>query len=247
MLSTFLSNSSTSKYCLVFFSSIFSGVILFRLSEAVSSNKVYIGTLVIGSIFFITYQYHYFNKYPLIAKEGFEAGFSNDILYPRLVKGEIKCDVLREQTKKMDRNTRIDEIIDFSKDGRGPITSYLNNHWYDRENWGIWSDGKNADLLITPPQGSPKRVIFIVNAIITPKHPEQLLEIWVNNIFQKKLAVTTSENTRIEVVLPISFDESRPLHIEFRTPNAVSPITAGIPTNDSRILGIGLRTAEFKR
>jgi hypothetical protein len=147
----------------------------------------------------------------------------------------------------MDRNTRIDEIIDFSKDGRGPITSYLNNHWYNREGWGIWSDGKNADLLITPPQGSPKRVIFIVNALITPKHPEQHLEIWVNNIFQKKLVLNTPENNQIEVLIPTSIDDSRPLHIEFRTPNAVSPIAAGIPTNDSRILGIGLRTAEFKR
>ena len=229
------------------FYAIFSGVILFRLSEAVSSNKVYIGTLLIGTIFFATYQFHYFNTYPSIAKEGFEAGFSNDILYPRLVKEEIKCDALREQTKKMDRNTRIDEIIDFSKDGRGPITSYLNNHWYNREGWGIWSDGKNADLLITPPQGLPKRVIFIVNALITPKHPEQHLEIWVNNIFQKKLVLNAPENNQIEVSIPTLIDDSRPLHIEFRTPNAVSPITAGIPTNDSRILGIGLRTAEFKR
>jgi hypothetical protein len=228
------------------FYAIFSGVILFRLSEVLSSNKIYFATLIIGFIFFASYQYRYFATYPGIAKEGFEAGFSNDILYPRLAKGEIKCDALRDQTRKMDRNTRINEIIDFSKDGRGPITSYLNNHWYDRENWGIWSDGKNADLLITIPHGSPKRIIFVINALITPNHPEQAVEIWVNSIFQKKLVLNTPENNPIEVVIPPEVDDSKPLHIEFRTPGAVSPITAGISSNDNRILGIGLRTAEFK-
>jgi len=229
------------------FYAISSGTILYQLGKLISTRKVYVATLLTGTIFFSLYQYSYFFQYPKFAKEGFEAGFSNEILYPRLVNGEVKCQDLRHEIKKMDRNTRINEIIDFSIDGRGPITSYLNNHWYDREYWGIWSDGKNADLLITAPQGSPKRVIFVVNALITPKHPEQLLEIWVNNIFQKKFVLNAPENNQIEVALPISFDDSKPLHIEFRTPNAVSPIAAGIPTNDPRILGIGLRTAEFKR
>jgi 4-amino-4-deoxy-L-arabinose transferase-like glycosyltransferase len=229
------------------FYALVSGIVLYRLGEVLPSRKVYLTILLIGSIFFANYQYHYFNIYPSIAREGFEAGFSNDILYPRLAKREIRCDELREQTKKMDRNTRIDEIIDFSKDGRGPITSYLNNHWYNREDWGIWSDGKNADLLITAPHGSPKRIIFMVNALITPNHPEQPLEIWVNNTFQKKLMLQAPENNQIELMLPEVFDDSKPIHIEFRTPSAVSPITAGIPSNDHRILGIGLRTAKFKQ
>ena len=228
------------------FYAIFSGVILFRLSEVLSSRKVYIATLFIGSVFFASYQYRYFVSYPEIAKEGFEAGFSNDILYPRLAKGEIKCDALRDQTKRMDRNTRINEIIDFSKDGRGPITSYLNNHWYDRENWGIWSDGKNADLLITIPLGSPKRIIFAVNALITPNHPEQAVEIWVNDIFQKRLIIKNPENNLIDVAIPPVVDDLKPLHIEFRTPNAISPISAGIASNDNRVLGLGLRSAVFK-
>ena len=229
------------------FYAIFSGVILSRLSEVLPFNKVYLATLLIGFLFFASYQYHYFKIYPPIAKEGFEAGFSNDILYPRLVKGEIKCDALRGQIKKMDRNTRIDETIDFSKDGRGPITSYLNNHWYDRENWGIWSDGKNADLLIPIPNGSPTKIVLLVNALITPKHPQQPLEIWVNNSLQKTLLLNAAENNQIELSLPALIDESKLLHIEFRTPNATSPILAGISTNDGRVLGIGLRSAIFKQ
>ena len=147
----------------------------------------------------------------------------------------------------MDRNTRLNEIIEFSKDGRGPITSYLNNHWYDRENWGIWSDGKNADLLLTIPHGSPKRVIFKVNALITPSHPAQEVEVWVNGVLQKKLALYSSADNQIEISMPSQFDDSKPLHVEFRTPDAISPVKAGISSNDSRILGIGLRSAEFKQ
>lgn len=228
------------------FFAMLTGTILYRLEEILPLKKTYLASILIGASFFAIYQYHYFNKYPALAKEGFEAGYSNDILYPRLLKGETQCDALRDQIKKMDRNTRIGEVIDFSKDARGPITSYLNNHWYDRENWGIWSDGKTADLLLPIPHGSPRSIIFLVNALITPQHPEQELEISINKVLIEKIILTSAENNQIEIMLPSDFNDTKPLHIEFRTPNASSPISAGIPSNDSRVLGIGLRTAQFK-
>jgi len=227
------------------FYAILSGSIICFMADKFFTRKIYFATLVIGTLFFLLYQYDYFYKYPIIAKEGFEAGFSNEILYPKLVSGEARCENLRAQIKSMDRNTRIGELIDFSQHGQGPITSYLNKHWYDRESWGIWSDGKNADLSIPIPHGKPKSLILIVNVLSTPLHPQQTVEVWIDQKFYQQVVFNTPSETTIEIHLSDSVDDHKQINIEFRTPNSVSPITAGLSLTDNRILGIGLRSAEF--
>ena len=227
------------------FYAMLTGTILYRIEELFPKINLTAIVLVIGCTFFLSYQYYFFYKYPLISREGFEAGFSNNILYPRLASGEASCTDLRQQVKKMDLNTRIGEVIYFSKNGTGPITSYLNNHWYDREDWGIWSDGMNADIIIPVPHGMPKKIIVDLNVLITPVHPEQILEIWLNGKLQEKVAIRTSEPVQFEILLPELFDELKPLNIEFRTPNAISPLEAEISASDKRKLGVGLRNIKF--
>ena len=154
---------------------------------------------------------------------------------------------LRTQTKKMERNTRIGETINFSQDGKGPITSYLNNHWYNRESWGIWSDGKNSDILLPIPNGNPTKILFLFNALISPSHPEQKLDILINGHLEKSVTITSSSNNKVEVLLPENTDENKLLKIEFQTPNALSPKDAKISASDNRVLGIGLISAEFQK
>jgi hypothetical protein len=228
------------------FYAILSGYILYFLGEIISKKIIYSFTIIFGSLFFLAYQYDYFYKYPIIAKEAFEAGYSNEILYPKIVSGEATCNDLRNKIEKMDRNTRIGELINFSKFGHGPITSYLNSHWHDREDWGIWSDGKNADILIPIPHGSPKRILLELDALISPRHPEQVLEIWIKNEFYKKVLLTKALNNKVEVNIENLLNNPKQLNIEFRTPKAISPAEAGLSLSDKRILGIGLRSLMFE-
>ena len=96
------------------------------------------------------------------------------------------------------------------------------------------------------PNGSPKKVALTFSALITPKHPEQVIEMYINGVLQRKLVLNSSRIYITEIDLPDVLDDQKPLQIEFRTPNAVSPIDAGISTTDKRVLGIGLRTVLFQ-
>jgi len=221
------------------------GIILSRINDLLQSKKIALGFIVLGTIFFGLYQYFYFYKYPYFSQEAFEAGFSNNILYPKLLSGESSCDEARAKVKIMDRNTRLGETIFFAKDSKGPITSYLNKHWHDREAWGIWSDGKNADLLIPLPNGNPRKIKIQFNAFLTPQHLYQDLEILINGQLLQKIRIDNASGNSISLNLPDDLSPDKLLNIEFRTPNAVSPTKAGVSSSDRRVLGFGLVSVQF--
>ena len=227
------------------FYALMTGIILSRMNDLFQSKKIALGLIVIGAIFFSLYQYHYFYKYPYFSQEAFEAGFSNDILYPKLLSGESSCSEIRAKVKVMDRNTRIGETIFFAKDSKGPITSYLNKHWHDREEWGIWSDGKNADLLIPLPNGNPRIIKIQFNAFLPPQHPYQEMEILINGRLLQKIKITQASGNTISINLPDDLKPDKLLNIEFRTPNAVSPYLPGVSSSDQRVLGFGLVSVQF--
>ena len=147
--------------------------------------------------------------------------------------------------KIMDRNTRLGETIFFAKDSKGPITSYLNKYWHDREEWGIWSDGKNADLLIPLPNGNPRTIKIQFNAFLAPQHPFQDLEILINGQLLQKIRIDQASGNTISLNLPGDINPYKLLNIEFRTPNAVSPAQAGVSSSDRRVLGFGLVSVQF--
>ena len=227
------------------FYALMTGIILSRMNDLFQSKKIASGLIVIGAIFFSIYQYHYFYKYPYFSQEAFEAGFSNDILYPKLLSGESSCSEIRAKVKVMDRNTRIGETIFFAKDRKGPITSYLNKHWHDREEWGIWSDCKNADLLIPLPNGNPRIIKIQFNAFLPPQHPYQEMEILINGRLLQKIKITQASGNTISLNLPDDLKPDKLLNIEFRTPNAVSPYLPGVSSSDQRVLGFGLVSVQF--
>ena len=227
------------------FYALMTGVILSRMNDLLQSKKLTGSLIAIGTIFFGLYQYHYFYKYPYFAQEAFEAGFSNDIWYPKLLSGESSCEEARSKVKIMDRNTRLGETIFFAKDSKGPITSYLNKYWHDREEWGIWSDGKNADLLIPLPNGNPRIIKIQFNAFLTPQHPFQDLEILINGQLLQKIRIDQASGNTISLNLPGDINPDKLLNIEFRTPNAVSPAQAGVSSSDRRVLGFGLVSVQF--
>ncbi|WP_233990390.1 glycosyltransferase family 39 protein [Polynucleobacter sp. IMCC 30228] len=227
------------------FYALMTGIILSRINDILRSKKIALSFIALGVIFFGLYQYFYFYKYPYFSQEAFEAGFSNNILYPKLLSGESSCDEVRAKVKIMDRNTRIGETIFFAKDSKGPITSYLNKHWHDREAWGIWSDGKNADLLIPLPNRNPRKIKIQFNAFLTPQHPYQDLEILINGRLLQKIRIDRATGNAISLNLPDDLNPDKLLNIEFRTPNAVSPTQAGVSSSDQRILGFGLVSVQF--
>lgn len=221
------------------------GAILCDLEKLLKPQLMIKVTLSIGLIFFGCYQYSYFTNYPVIAQNSFWVGYSPLAKgYYQLTEDGVSCSSISQYTKPFD----INETIFFSnKVGiHGNGRKYLRNHWAEQEEWGIWTYGKGADLVLDLPIEKPSAIIFQVRALIGPAMPSQRVSIWVDGKFLKDAVLTKMHNNEIDVSLKDLSEKQKKVWIEFRIFRPTSPIDAGISMTDSRPLGIALESAIFK-
>ena len=227
------------------FFAILTGAILYGLEKLLKPQLIMKVTLSIGLIFFGCYQYSYFTKYPVIAHNSFWIGYSPLAkAYYQLTKDGASCTSISQYTIPFE----INEIIYFSnKVGiHGNGHKYLRNHWAEQEEWGIWTYGKGADLILDLPIERPSEIVFQVRALIGPAMPSQRVSIWVDGRFLKDVVFTKMPNNEIEIPLKNLSEKQKKVWIEFRISKPTSPIDAGISITDSRPLGIALESALFK-
>lgn len=150
----------------------------------------------------------------------------------------------------------------------GPIkelNKMLGDGWASLESWGIWSNGTSSMLTLDLPLGVSTRsqVILKVNALLTPKHPSQAVQVWVNGQFNQDVIITQATGTEIYINVPpikesfvhrlIQAYLSAPLEvwlktrlnpqyisIELKHPSPISPKQLGINPLDDRAISIGL-------
>ena len=98
------------------------------------------------------------------------------------------------------------------------------------------------------PDGNPSKLLIKANAFLTPKHPIQEIEVFINGVrVSNKFILNKQQDNLLEVMLPLGMNNvGDPLTIEFRSLNAISPKTAGLSADD-RNLGIGLISIQFAR
>jgi hypothetical protein len=119
---------------------------------------------------------------------------------------------------------------------------YLWNNWHDTEAWGVWSNGKRASLYFPRPEGVSGSFDLTLKALITGKHPSQIVRVKVNGEVTK-IQVSSVEEQIFRI--PISSVTNDFIWIEIETPDAVSPENAGLMGGDKRKLGIGLISIAF--
>lgn len=161
---------------------------------------------------------------------------------------------------------QIGEVVEFKNYGNNDKgVGYLQTGWAeDLETFGTWSDSTTAKLLIMPPSNFQENTTLIIQAkaFITPKHPEQTIEIWVGGRLNQTLKITNPEVQKIIIQSPFAIHWSNPLKyvsaqlfnllsqlykiptqepimIHFVLRNPARPIDLGIG-DDDRLLGIGL-------
>ena len=149
----------------------------------------------------------------------------------------------------------------------GEISKYLKSGWaMDVENWGTWSNSSNARLELVPPIGVTKsnNLILETRVFVTPKHPDQKIEIWVNGVLNQTLILTKPTNTIIinlnkgtnfdKIVQRVvsCFERSTGLRffqdsiiIDFKFLNPISPKDIG-EGGDDRKLSLGLISATVR-
>ena len=158
------------------------------------------------------------------------------------------------------------QAIGFQKTGPvKELSKMLGDGWASLEDWGIWSNGPNSTLTLDLPLGVSTRsqVILRVNALLTPKHPTQAAQVWVNGQFNQDVTITQATGAEIFINVPpikesfvhrsIQTYLSAPLearlktrlnpqilHIELKYPPPMSPKQLGINPLDDRAISIGL-------
>jgi Family of unknown function (DUF6311) len=141
----------------------------------------------------------------------------------------------------------IGQAADFTKTGDGRANFMLGG-WGFTEEWGTWATDQSAKVVLPMPKGDPSKLIIKANAFLSPKHTEQLVDIYVNGIrVADQVILKQDKGNLLEIKLPRGFQAvGEPLVIEFRSHNAISPRNAGLGP-DERRLGIGLVSIQFAR
>ena len=117
--------------------------------------------------------------------------------------------------------------------------------WSYPESWGAWSEGRQVKIFIPyPKDSSPQSLSLNLRAFISPTHPIQKIEVWVNGRLQKIYNLSQPVNNKVNI--PLLLDRARDyVLIDLRLPNSISPKELGMG-DDTRKLAIGLESAVLR-
>jgi hypothetical protein len=122
--------------------------------------------------------------------------------------------------------------------------------WSGSENWGAWSDGDSA-LVLLELSSTPNNDLDLLidsGAFLTDKHPFQIVDVLVNGYFAGTLRYDLRANTGVRVVkIPkaLALEKNGQLSIKFNFRNAKSPAELGL-SDDTRRLGMAIRSLELR-
>ncbi len=142
--------------------------------------------------------------------------------------------------------SKLGEVISFANSS--PNRSYyFRSGWSWSEDWGTWSDSKNATLNFTWPQLSSKLLNLQFDTfVVKGKHLVQEIDVKVNGVFYKKIFLTHVYDNELDIIFTPEMKKSKYLSIEFEMHNLARPVDLIEDRPDHRKLGIGVRTAIFK-
>lgn len=137
------------------------------------------------------------------------------------------------------------EDILFSRLGdTSPAVEYQKSDWSQAEEWGTWTDGKEASLPLKIDSIPSKNIELIadVNPFVNDKHPQQKIDILVNGTGVGSWTFNYKEEAKPQkVLIPRELiSEDKIVEITFHLNDAKSPAELKINT-DRRLLGIGVK------
>ena len=141
-------------------------------------------------------------------------------------------------------NIELGEKIDFSRDWINR-SHFINKGFSERETWGQWSQGNEADLLIPMPLGNARGLRIDVRALVSKANPVQKVKVTVNGKKQYVFSFNKFNGNFIDI--PISKEEiekEKALRLHFQFMNAASPAQLGVGKDD-RKLAIGFEKAVY--
>jgi hypothetical protein len=132
---------------------------------------------------------------------------------------------------------KVGERVDFTQSAGRSL--YLGSGWSVPGSLGTWSDGDEAEIVLPFSGAPPARLLVKANPLITPSHPRQAVEIFVNGVQAAKVSLTADYGNHIDVGVP---EEARErivadgyLRLRFVLPDAARPVDLGINADTRRL------------
>jgi hypothetical protein len=130
----------------------------------------------------------------------------------------------------------------YSRDGRNPLLAF---GWHDfSEEWGTWSVGKHAQLILPIPSGEPKILQLKFRAYILGAPQNQLVQIAFDGQYKQSFILEKFEGNIVEIQISPFTRGKEYIILDFGIPNARSPFSIAV-SDDKRQLGIGIQSAKF--
>ena len=135
------------------------------------------------------------------------------------------------------------QLISFTKES-GNADLFLLDSWGHAEDWGIWTTGESARILLPLPEQGANTIDFVFNAFLGDGHPYQEIELsFAGHRIVQRLAKPLGN--KIEITIPKSAESVGYIELTIKVNKPISPSSLGI-ANDDRRLGVGLVSAVFR-
>jgi hypothetical protein len=155
---------------------------------------------------------------------------------------------LRDELNQLTKQIVLNKSFGFSKGQLGNrFLIGVGGSWAWPEEWGVWSNGDQAKMILPLPQGSlTKQLKLTVRAFVSPSHPKQDVEVFIDQMPPQSISLTSSDANTWLINLPPNINKRKYLELQFHFKNPASPKDVGGVPGDDRKLGIGLISAQYE-
>jgi hypothetical protein len=123
---------------------------------------------------------------------------------------------------------------------------FIKRGFSEREGWGVWSLGKEAELVLPLPVGGSNFLDIDIRALVSKEHPVQRVEVVVDGVKRYQYALNKFDGNQIRIPIPATTPiPGQLINLRFNFMDAVSPKELGISPDD-RLLAIGFISATFQ-
>ena len=155
---------------------------------------------------------------------------------------------LREELNQLTKEVAVNKPLGFGKGQLG--TRFLigtGGSWAWPEEWGVWSNGDQAKLILPVPKGAaPKQLKLTVRAFVSSLHTKQDVVVFIDGMPPQTISLGDPNKNVWVINLPLNIDQKKYLELQFHFKNPASPKDVGGVPGDDRRLGMGLISAQYE-
>jgi hypothetical protein len=155
---------------------------------------------------------------------------------------------LRDELNQLTKQIVLNKPFGFGKGQLGNrFLIGVGGSWAWPEEWGVWSNGDQAKLILPVPKGvAPKQLKLTVRAFVSALHAKQDVEVFIDGMPPQTISLSDPNTNNWVINLPGNIDQKKYLELQFRFKNPASPKDVGGVPGDDRKLGMGLISAQFQ-